>query len=337
MNRTDAGDATAVPYRYRCTDHSRLAGWISRSVAPAVERWFFPSWSANAVTLAGTLCMAAWVAAVALVPAGMRGGLGSWAALGVAAYVVLDHVDGCRARRRGTSGPWGEFLDHALDAANAMALVWGAGLVAGDAVRPAAVAMAMAATGLATLATWAEQRVTGEAVLGSVGPVEAAAFAAGFMVWCGVPGGGAAEAAVAGFTWAEVGFAVGALGSLATAWAAQRRAREIGGEMAGAMAAMAAMWVAGGLGLPWEFVAVGLAGLTADGAARAIARHLGVVVSVRGDPWASVGLLVAAPFPLAHDVAGCLVAAWLGVRVGFVWRAAAELRPGAQRTRVDPV
>jgi len=245
-------------------------------------------------------------------------------------------VDGCRARRRGTSGPWGEFLDHALDAANAMALVWGVALVAGDAVRPAVAVMTMAATGLATLATWAEQRATGEAVLGLVGPVEAAVFAVGLMLGCGVSGSGLAAEVVAGFSWAEMGFIAGGLGALATAWAAQRRARAIRGEMVRGAAVMAAMLAAGAAGLPWTIVGLGLAGLTADGAARAIARHLGADVPGKIDPWAAALLLAGACIPTVRVPVVGLAAVWLGLRVVLVWRAAARLRAEVQWSGQSP-
>ena len=58
------------------------------------------------------------LAGVILCPAGLRGSAGMiWARL-LWVYSVLDHVDGKRAQFRGTSGPWGEFLNHGLDAWN---------------------------------------------------------------------------------------------------------------------------------------------------------------------------------------------------------------------------
>jgi hypothetical protein len=134
--------------------------------------------------------------------------------------------------------------------------------------------------------------------------------------------------AVAGCTWAEMGFVVGGLGALATAWAAQRRAPEIRGELAGAVAVMAAMLAAGGAGLSWTIVALSLAGLTADGAARAIAGHLGADVAGKVDPWAATLLVAGGFFPAIRVPAGGVAAVWLGLRVVWAWRAAARLRPG---------
>ena len=55
------------------------------------------------------------LAGILLTPPAIRLALAPvWVAL-LWAYCILDHVDGCRARRRGASSPWGECLDHGRD------------------------------------------------------------------------------------------------------------------------------------------------------------------------------------------------------------------------------
>lgn len=111
-----------------------------------------------------------------------------WVAL-LWGYCVLDHVDGFRARARGMSSAWGEFLDHALDALIVPAVILAASWIApAGAIRPWVTAAAIGGALVATVAVWSEQRAQGKLFLPSVGPVEGVVAAGLFMLTWAIPG-----------------------------------------------------------------------------------------------------------------------------------------------------
>lgn len=172
----------AKPYAYVCVDKSALTRWLSRTVAPAVNPLVPAVLTANGVTLTASAMIATLVAGLLLVPAGVGSALAPlWVAL-LWGYCVLDHVDGFRARSRGASSPWGEFLDHGLDALVVPAVVLAAVLMGPDGlVRPWLGTLLMAGAVLVTVAVWTEQRAVGVLYLPRFGPVEAV-FATGLYM-----------------------------------------------------------------------------------------------------------------------------------------------------------
>ena len=170
------------PYAYVCVDKSALTRWLSRTVAPAVNPLVPAVLTANGVTLTASALIATLVAGLLLVPATLCSALAPlWVVL-LWGYCVLDHVDGFRARSRGASSPWGEFLDHGLDALVVPAVVLAAVLMGpAGLVRPWLGTLLMAGAVLVTVAVWTEQRAVGVLYLPRFGPVEAV-FATGLYM-----------------------------------------------------------------------------------------------------------------------------------------------------------
>lgn len=105
-------------YRYQCDDRSlatpALVRWCVRPLMPFVPRWI----SANAISIAASLCMYAglWAATGSHLSHRWKFLL---AALCILLYMIGDNADGIQARRLGTAGtPRGEFVDHGLDIFN---------------------------------------------------------------------------------------------------------------------------------------------------------------------------------------------------------------------------
>jgi phosphatidylglycerophosphate synthase len=319
------------PYVYCCVDHSALTHWIARVIAPRVERLLPERWSANTITAVGSGLMWVLLAGVVAAPAGMRARLGIvWAAL-LAAYCVLDHVDGCRARIRRTSGAWGEFLDHALDAWHTAILVVVLVVVSGTAVRPGVAALALATAGIATVATWLDQKWRSELRLDHLGPVEAVVISCLYLIswqlpaaadwWhapLGVPGG---------WTRADVFFLAGALGSFATALAALVRSSGQAGRLACFAAAAAVLVISGAGGASGWLVWSALSLLIVESTARIIVSHLTNGAAPWPD-WAGAVLVAgAAIWPGTGGILPAAALAWLGGRTGLAWwRATVTLR-----------
>lgn len=117
--------------------------------------------SANLVSMMGNL--GSWFAFALLsglifgpLPdvAGQKPWIFALAALGLEYYQTFDALDGLQARRLGTSGPLGEFIDHWFDSLNVFILPFGACL-AFPGVPPA---LALGLVLLATLTDWIELR-----------------------------------------------------------------------------------------------------------------------------------------------------------------------------------
>ncbi len=272
---------------------------------------------------------------ICLVPPEWRGRLAPlWIAL-LWAYCVLDHVDGCRARLRRTSSAWGEFLDHGLDAWHGSILVVAIAVVSGTAVRPAVVVVTVAASGLATVATWLEQRWRGEFFLGRCGPVEAVLLAGLYLATWWLPGASAwwSAPAITGLalTRAEAVFLLGAVGAFAAAASAVRRAPGSGWTLAGFLLAVLTMLAAGQAGVSWPATLMALTLLTVEMSARVLVSHLARQASPRPD-WVGASLLVLgawSPAGRAAWVAAGLL--WLAVRTAGAWRVAVALRKPAAR------
>lgn len=147
-------------YAYKCEDLGYLKPWLYRFCVTPLSRVTPPSVVANDITLLAQLCSLAPVIVFLLFAETAPWWVISFVpGAGLILYTILDHLDGTQARKTGTSGPLGEFLDHWLDG-------WNGGLVT------LGVAIAWGSTPVvaATLATWgafayaiaiAEQRVTG--------------------------------------------------------------------------------------------------------------------------------------------------------------------------------
>lgn len=318
---------TPKPYVYLCTDHSWLTGVISARVAPVIERWLPAGWSANAVTWLGSALVWGLLAGTLLSSPERRVELAPlWIGL-LSSYSILDHVDGCRARRLGTSCARGEFLDHGLDAWNGSLAVLALSMVGGAAIGAWETACALLFIGVATAAVWLEQKRRGEFVLAAVGPVEgvlAAGLYLGLWRWPAAAALLRAEA-VNGMTWGGLALVAGAGGSLVPVLMAARRTHGILLPLVLLAGAGAAVLVAGLFGTSWLAVQMGLALLSGEYSLRVIRSHL------KGTrlPWPDlVGplLFVLAAFMPATAVIGLL---WLVCRTVVTWR-------GAQRVLAVP-
>jgi phosphatidylglycerophosphate synthase len=300
---------------------------FAKRVAPRVERWLPAAWSANGVTLLGSGLMWLMLAGVVSCPAPLRVRLGPlWIAL-LWGYCLLDHVDGCRARRRGSSSAWGEFLDHALDAWHGTIVVVVAAMMGGSAVHPGLVVAAIASVGLATTVTWMEQNLRGEFVLGALGPVEAVLGAGIFIgLWSWPEAArilGSPVMSGGGWTWADLAFALAAAGNLITAalviWRNPGAAAPLGMV---ALVVGLVVGLGGNTQIGWLVAGAAIAILTAEYSARIIVSHLtGAPI-----PWPDVmgpalpGMAVILPRETPALAFVALV--WLGARAVTSWRAA---------------
>ena len=317
------------PYCYRCTDRSWLTAVISAKLAPRLEPWLPAAWSANAITWAGSALMWLLLAGVFLSPSPWREHLAPlWVAL-LWSYCVLDHVDGCRARRRRASSAWGEFLDHGLDAWHVGITVLVVGAMGGDAVRPAVVAATLACVGLATAVTWLEQKLRGHFTLGALGPVEAVLVAGCYLALWRSPGAASALRAVPfarlGLDVAELLVLAGAAGNLATVALATRRSRDLAPALAVLTAVLALVFLLGfHPAVGWIVASASLVCLTAEYSARVIASHLTHVALPRPD-LVGPALLVAAAFsPVGSPVFAGASLVWLAGRAAVTWAATAK-------------
>ncbi|MEY2881942.1 MAG: CDP-alcohol phosphatidyltransferase, partial [Verrucomicrobiota bacterium] len=300
-----------------------LTAAISNHLAPRIEAWLPSAWSANAITWLGSALMWLLLAGVLLAPAPWRESLAPlWVAL-LWTYCVLDHVDGCRARRRRASSAWGEFLDHGLDAWHVGITVLVVGAMGGDALRPAVVAATLACAGLATAATWLEQKLRGHFTLGALGPVEAVLAAGIYLALWATPAGASALRAAplpgVALNWAELIVLLSALGNFLTALLATARTREVFPRLAALALVLATVALLGfSPAVGWAVACTALAILIADYSARVIASHL----TGAGLPWpdaAGAALLACAcVLPAARYL--CVASLlWLTARAAAVW------------------
>jgi phosphatidylglycerophosphate synthase len=119
MERYDDPDRI-YSYKYDCENHSVIDNLLRHWWALAFR--FVPArMSANLVSMIGNL--GSWLAVGLLMFSRYAGsGLQPWlyglAALSIVFYHTLDCLDGMQARRIGSAGPLGEFVDHWFDSMN---------------------------------------------------------------------------------------------------------------------------------------------------------------------------------------------------------------------------
>jgi phosphatidylglycerophosphate synthase len=326
------------PYRYHCVDRSRLTAWIATQVAPPIEARLYAGWSANTVTWLGSGLMWVLLTGVLICPSPLREQLAPfWVAL-LWGYCLLDHVDGCRARSRHSSSPWGEFLDHGLDAYHgAIAVIAVASM--GDAVRPGILTLATAGVGIVTAATWIEQRLRGTFTLAAIGPVEAVMAAGCYIALWGLPGASmilAIPVPYINLTWSEIALLAGTLGcTVTTAAVALRSPDAVFCITACIIVAAGLLWLGYTHQQPWHLITCAVLITFAEYSARVITSHL-----VGGPaPWPDlVGPLLmslgAGPTEAA-PVAAATALLWLLGRVSFSWWSAARrLKPAPNASAV---
>ncbi|MFH2114436.1 MAG: CDP-alcohol phosphatidyltransferase family protein, partial [Spirochaetota bacterium] len=119
MERYDDPDRI-FSYNYVCDNHSVIDRLLKYWWALAFR--FVPArMSANLLSMLGNL--GSWMAVSLLMVSGFADeGIRPWlfglAALGIMFYHTLDCLDGMQARRIGSAGPLGEFVDHWFDSMN---------------------------------------------------------------------------------------------------------------------------------------------------------------------------------------------------------------------------
>ena len=170
------------PYVYACIDRSILVQPFCRVVVARFARVVPAEIPANFLTLGSSLCVGLMlVAAVHLHPGGAAA---PWCAALMFGYIIYDHADGMHARRTGTSGPLGEYLDHYLDAFNGPIAVVTMFLVAGQQARDSLLLLVGAIT-VASASTMLEQKETRTLYFGLIGPLEGMRLTLGYLLsWC---------------------------------------------------------------------------------------------------------------------------------------------------------
>jgi phosphatidylglycerophosphate synthase len=165
-------------YSYACENKSLVDRYLIGRITPLAIKLLPRGLSANAISLAGSaLCALAFLILAGLpfgpLPAFAR--RNPWIfgvlALLVAAYQLLDNLDGIQARRNGSSSPLGEFIDHWLDSLNAFMLPLGLAL-AFPAVPPALAAAGVLAFAIADWLSGRSVLETGRVEFGAVGAEE---------------------------------------------------------------------------------------------------------------------------------------------------------------------
>lgn len=290
------GPPAVPPYVYACVDRSRLVQPFCRHVVRPFADRVPAAVPANLLTLGSSACMGLMLL-LALVAPGP-----GWAPLFLAlmaAYVVYDHADGMHARRTGTSGPLGEFLDHFLDVFHAGIAVIALAVVAG-AGDSSWLVPATAGVLAGSAATMVEQRERGVMHLGVLGPLEGMLLMLAFLASCSfAAGAGWWREAAGGFSRIELALIAGGAGGLGTAMACLRRMRRLPRELAAYLLATGVLaWALERAGADRSLAAVVVMCHAADYVGRVIVSHL----AGRPRPW---------PDFLAPAFAACVVAfAW---------------------------
>lgn len=309
------------PYRYRCTDKSWLTARLAATVVPWIERRLPARLPANLVTLASSLCLVA-MAGLLHRPAGGRPGavLGGIALL--AAYTLLDMVDGQHARRLGASSPLGEYLDHTLDILNAAIVlavvfwlmpVWSA----------RGLGIALAGLNLAFAATLVEQKICGKMKLGAIGPVEGLLLIGVFLATWLAPGAETWWVHEVAVGWNRLALLVGigTAGAVVSAALCVARLRRLPGTLTAFAAAQAVLLGAlfftdAPVPLLLAFVA-----WSVDFGGRVIASHLLADPLPWPDWLAPAAIVIAVALERCGVTAGVwlvwLAAGWLGLRVAI--------------------
>jgi phosphatidylglycerophosphate synthase len=309
-------------YVYNCVDRSPLVGPFCRLVVRWFVYWMPPGVPANLLTLTSSACVWAMLAVACLAP---MGSAAPWCFALMALYVIYDHADGMHARRTGTSGPLGEYLDHYLDAFHGPLAVAAMFLVAGQ-QHSALLAAMVGLVLMAAAATMVEQRVTGTLYFGFVGPFEAMMLAVAFLAsWC-LPGAQAIWSRTIGGGPSCFGaaMAAAAAGCAVTAAGCVRRMGRLPPGLLLYFALNAAMgWAGTRPGSPWWLAPVLLTLHGADYVGRVISGTLRRSPAPLPDIAAPAGAVVAV-------MAGEFPAWWLAVLSGYLlarnaWSAAVSV------------
>jgi phosphatidylglycerophosphate synthase len=169
-------------YSYKSVNNSIVNAFYKRYWLPLVIKAVPVRMSANLISIIGNA--GAWVAFLILSglivgPMSAAGRERPWifgvCALCLFFYHTMDNLDGMQARRTGSSGPLGEFVDHWFDSFNTFLLPLGLGL-AFPAIPPLMVAITIL---LCCLADWLSLRTTrntGVLVFGRLSSEEALLF-----------------------------------------------------------------------------------------------------------------------------------------------------------------
>ena len=315
------------PYAFVCVDRSLLVRPFCRYVVQPFAQWVPAGVPANYITLISSACM--WLM-LALVVGRPTAALAPWCLALMCGYVIYDHADGMHARRTGTSGPLGEYLDHFLDVFHAAIAVIAAAAVSGLAGSPW-LPLVLWAVLLGSAATMVEQLERRELFFGVLGPLEGMlVMMAFFAAWCPA---GAAEwwsMPVWGLTRLDLAFAIGGAGGLVPAIACVRRIGRVPWSLATyAVASGGLIWALVGseVGSTGTMLLVMLHG--SDYVGRVIGCHL------RGGsrPWPDLVAPTAAAFVSLSGVGsewlGMALALYLAVRnVGAIARTVHALRRG---------
>ena len=286
-------------YAYSCVDHSLLVEPFCRYFVRWFVCWMPAVIPANYLTIASSCSI--WVMFVLAARSPSSPGLALAAVVLMAFYVIYDHADGMHARRTGTSGPFGEFLDHYLDAFHA-SLAVGAMFLIANRGASAALAPTLWAVSLGGVATMLEQRERHVLYFGLIGPLEGMLLTVGFLAsWCFRASAHFwAAPLVAGVTRFQILVIAGGAGSIFTAFGSLRRIGRIPLPFVGYLALSAILgWACTHLGAsPWAApFALGLYG--ADYTGRLIASHLKGKSCPRPD-W--IAPVAATLFSFAHLV-----------------------------------
>ena len=137
----------------------------------------------NMVTFAGTVCVTA--SALVLYP---RGDL-FWGSFAITIFVLTDMVDGALARARGSTGPWGAFLDSSLDRVADSAVFAGlAWWFARGGHQPILLGLCLFCLVTANLISYTRARAEGLGMRGDVGIAERTERLIVFLIATGVSG-----------------------------------------------------------------------------------------------------------------------------------------------------
>jgi len=163
-----------LKYSYKSINHSLINAFYSRYWLPYAFKLIPEKMSANLVSIIGSV--GAWVAFLILSgvvagPMSFVGRRSPWlfglAALFIFFYHTMDNLDGMQARRTGSTGPLGEFVDHWFDAFNSFLIPLGIGL-AFPVIPPLFVAVT---TILCCVADWFSSRSVRNSGVLKFGPV----------------------------------------------------------------------------------------------------------------------------------------------------------------------
>ncbi len=156
---------------------------LQRVLRPVGEALARRGVSPNVVTVVGTVCVTA--SALVLYPMGEL----FWGSFAITIFVLTDMVDGALARARGTTGPFGAFLDSSLDRVADSAVIGGlAWWFARGGHEPIMLALCLFCLVTANLISYTRARAEGLGLRGDVGIAERTERLIVFLVATGFSG-----------------------------------------------------------------------------------------------------------------------------------------------------